>query len=259
MSSPRFLFRIAFLGCAGSLILASGCKTRNFGSQAKSDSETVDPLSTDPCRDTADRKRFRGKLPLALLAGLGKIDGFPANSSALRNKDTPWVDWQFIWGVDGKGTDNKVVEKMAASDNRFLNAISNAAEGAQKIRQQPGLLAALISLQLQRTELLRCNIFDTNGTIDKYNPGNINANTASQWDALQFSNRVDDLPEIAAKKDANGAPLQKDGKLVARDACSGAETKYRTLDGTCNDLKNPLMGAKLTRFGRNVSFDVGKG
>jgi hypothetical protein len=188
---------------------------------------------------------------LALLAGLGKIDGFPANSSALRNKDTPWADWQFIWGVDGKGTGNKVLENMAASENRFLQAISNAAEGTQKFRQQPGLLAALISLQLQRTELLKCNIFDTNGTIDKYNPGNINANTADTWDALQFSTRVADLPEIAAKKDTNGA-------LVAREGCSDVEKKFRTIDGTCNDLKNPLMGAKLTRFGRNVSFDAAR-
>jgi hypothetical protein len=94
-------------------------------------------------------------------------------------------------------------------------------------------------------------MFDTNGAIDDYNPGDINANTASQWASLQFANRVQDLPELTTKKAA-------DGTLVARGPCSGPEEQFRTIDGTCNDLKNPLMGAKLTRFGRNVSFDAAR-
>jgi hypothetical protein len=252
MSPQRGLFRIALFGCAGSLVLASGCKTRNFGSQAKTDeSGMVDPYSTDPCKDTESRKRFRGKLPLFVLRSLGKIEDVQLNSAALRNKETPWVDWQYLWGVDGKKFDDDTFAKLAKSSNPFLEGIANAANTVQGLRQQPGQLAALISLQLQRTELLKCNMFDTNGGIDDYTPGDINANTASQWASLQFANRVQDLPEIATKKDASGA-------LVARGPCSGPEEQFRTLDGTCNDLKNPLMGAKLTRFGRNVSFDAAR-
>lgn len=252
----RMAFRTTQLGCIGLLTLAASCKTRNFGSQAKNDeSGAVDPYSTDPCKDV---KRFRGKLPPALLLALGKKEDAQLNSAARRNAGTPWVDWQFLFGIDGKQIDNKFFETMKESDNPFLNWITETAGGVQKLRQQPGQLAALISLQLQRTELLKCNIFDTNGTIDDYNPGNLNANTVNKWDALQFSTRVDDLPEIAAKRDSNGNILQQDGKPVAREACSDKEKMYRTIDGTCNDPRNPLMGAKLTRFGRNVSFKAAR-
>ncbi|WP_413289204.1 peroxidase family protein [Bdellovibrio sp. HCB337] len=35
--------------------------------------------------------------------------------------------------------------------------------------------------------------------------------------------------------------------------CSKINTNFRSADGTCNDLKNPLVGAANTAFGRNVA------
>lgn len=43
-----------------------------------------------------------------------------------------------------------------------------------------------------------------------------------------------------------------DKRPVFKGVCDKSTYKYRTLDGTCNDLSDPTMGAAWTRFGRNT-------
>ena len=38
--------------------------------------------------------------------------------------------------------------------------------------------------------------------------------------------------------------------------CGGELIRFRNLDGTCNDIRNPRMGATNELFGRNVEFEA---
>ena len=42
---------------------------------------------------------------------------------------------------------------------------------------------------------------------------------------------------------------------TGQQLCRGELIRFRTLDGTCNDLRNPLMGATNRSFARNVQFE----
>ncbi|KAG4075838.1 hypothetical protein HA402_003664 [Bradysia odoriphaga] len=49
------------------------------------------------------------------------------------------------------------------------------------------------------------------------------------------------------------------GLTCAAEPASCAKSRYRTLDGTCNNLRNPLLGAANTRYGRLISPKYGDG
>ena len=46
------------------------------------------------------------------------------------------------------------------------------------------------------------------------------------------------------------------GGAAERQLCKGELIRFRTLNGICNDLTNPLMGSAGTVFGRNVEFET---
>lgn len=199
------------------------CKFRSASDSSGSATNTRAPVASvsNPCPT-----RFQGKLPKALLQSYGK-------EAALRLADTPWVDWQSLSGTDGKSSPNRLLQtfkqRVADYDGLFSGlvkgAASNIAEKDAAVRGEIGMLIALLSLEQQRVDLLKCNMWDTNGAADTYKAGD-SQNRDQKWATLQSAN-------------AN---------------CSGDRKRFRTMEGMCNDLDNPLMGAKGQRFGRNVSF-----
>src|SRR5262249_51839772 len=95
--------------------------------------------------------------------------------------------------------------------------------------------------EYQRIELIRFNLFDNNGTYPQYVRGRDGAAGVSlaTWDEMR-------LP-----------PNHRDYRAVGGDSaqlCSGNLIRFRTLDGDCNDVRNPAMGTPGHPFARNVPF-----
>ena len=206
-----FLFAFGF---------ASGaCKSPN----SNSDLEATQSL--DPCPG-----RFQGKLPPALMGQFGQ-------EHSKRFQTTPWVDWQALAGSNGKKEPSAlmqtVLQRVENYDGLFKNLITGLtgriANGDAAARGELGSLLTLLSLEQQRIDLVRCNLWDTNGTIDTMKV-RTNFNQDQAWPSLQ-----------------------KEGLK-----CEGDAKRFRTYDGTCNDLRNPLMGSVDIRFPRNVSFAATK-
>jgi Animal haem peroxidase len=203
-------------------LLASGCKTATNPSDDSSSSASGTPGQVEnPCPN-----RFLGKLPGPILQSYG-------TPAAKRLAETPWVDWQGLLGSDGTSSPNKLLATLSTRVENYnglfsgmiKNITQRAASADASARAEIGMLIALLSLEQQRVDLLRCNIWDTNGTIDTYKPGDVK-NHDQRWASLQDPS-------------AN---------------CTGDRARFRTMDGKCNSLENPLMGATGQRFGRNVSF-----
>ncbi len=106
-----------------------------------------------------------------------------------------------------------------------------------------GIDGALLDLEYQRMELIKFNLFDNNGTYQEYVQGRdgVPGPALKTWSAMR-------LPKDSPRYDAVGG----DGPQL----CSGELIRFRNLDGTCNDLRNPLMGATGTSFARNVEFEA---
>jgi len=141
---------------------------------------------------------------------------------AVRWRASPWVDWQMY---------------RSAGDRRAKGFVSWLGPFAP---DQRGLRGALLDFEYQRIELLRFNLFDNSGTYEEYfRDGRSNGKLQRQWP--QFRLPADHPSYIQA----GGEGSQK---------CSGELIRFRTLDGICNDLVNPLMGATGQPFARNVEF-----
>jgi hypothetical protein len=204
------------------------CKPRSFNNEAASAQGGKVASVAQLCQG-----RFAGKLPSWLMAKYGAD-----KDAALRLNKTPWSDWAALKGADGADVPSSLMSslKNRAQDydgmfSGLVRGVTNKmAETSGKVNSEIGMLVGLVALEVQRADLLRCNMWDTNGTIDTHpiaaggtpeSPG-----ADQRWASLQS-------PNIK---------------------CEGDNLKFRTLDGVCNDPLNPLMGAKGQRFGRNVSF-----
>lgn len=257
---PQVMWFCAVLACSA-LAGLTACKTRGFQSIKVSGAEggggfARDPMATDPCKDKPGG-RFRGKFKSApyLLGVFGKPDDASrptGPSAAKRNASTPWVDWQFFEGVDGQlrepGSFARWLGSLAADrNNTFIANLAGALQGPgtklrdsqSRVAAEVGILAALLNLEMQRIDLLECSMWDTGGAVDTYNPGKINENRDQTWPAYQFAARSGQYKDEAGND---------------KTSCSDKDRKYRSLDGTCNALDNPTMGAVGQRFPRNVSF-----
>ena len=99
---------------------------------------------------------------------------------------------------------------------------------------------ALLDLEYQRIELLKFNLFDNSGTF---------RNTFEGTQAHGKLQRI--WPQFRLPKNhPSYAKIGGDGA----QKCSGELIRFRTLDGICNDIMNPLMGATGQPFARNVDF-----
>ena len=135
--------------------------------------------------------------------------------------ETPWVDWANYWGAG---------DRSSKAKSLVLNGV--------------GVNGALIDLEYERMELIRFNLFD-NYTWESY----INGYRDTEGAAMKVWSEMR-LPEEHPSYAAVGGGPDKD------QLCTGDLIRYRTTDGICNDMKNPLMGAAGTLFARNSQFET---
>ncbi len=174
-----------------------------------------------PIADERDQ-RFLGKVEEATARCRG-------GDRAVAYRDTPWVDWTNYWAT----ADNN----SKAEGSEALTLI-----GEHLKPNGRGIDGALIDLEYQRIELIKFNLFD-NYTFETYLKGLAGEPGASirQWREMRLPEEHAAYPEVGGS-----GPQVCDGELI----------RYRTLDGICNDVFNPLMGSTGTLFARNVQFEA---
>jgi hypothetical protein len=125
---------------------------------------------------------------------------------AQEGRSLPWVDWSnyFATGDDG-------------STSFFYP------------RNVRGVGGALVDLEYERAELIEFNLFDNSGTFEEYvkgrgtEPGPV----LKTWPQMRLPESDPHFADVGG-----GAPQQ---------LCKGELIRFRTLNGICNDLTNPLM------------------
>ena len=161
---------------------------------------------------------------------LGKVDSDTARcrggDNAVRLRGSPYVDWSNYW---------------AAGDTHSMSPGSDVI-GSHLGRNGRGIDGAVLDLEYQRIELIKFNLFDNDGTYKDYLMGRdgIAGPALKVWDAMR-------LPKEHPSYEAVGGATEQ--------LCRGELIRFRNLDGTCNDLRNPLMGATNQSFARNVPFE----
>ena len=161
---------------------------------------------------------------------LGKVEVDAARcrggDNAVRFRSSPYVDWANYW---------------AAGDVSSMSPGSDVI-GSHLGRDGRGIDGAVLDLEYQRIELIKFNLFDNDGTYKDYTMGRdgIAGSALKVWDAMR-------LPWEHPGYEAVGG--------AGEQLCRGELIRFRNLDGTCNDLRNPLMGATNQSFARNVQFE----
>jgi len=166
---------------------------------------------------SARDQRFEGKVTEATALCRG-------GHQALQFRDTPWVDWSHYWGTGD----------MTSLPSGFINNNWPA---------QRGVVGALVDLEYQRIELLKFNLFDNSGTYQNFVSGRdgVSGSALKTWTEMRLS---------------PGNPHYSDVGGAGQQVCKGDLIRWRTVDGICNDILNPLMGSTGTLFARNVEFEA---
>ena len=163
---------------------------------------------------------------------LGKVSDTTARclggKHAENLREGPWLDWPNYWAA-GDATSLAPAQLLANAKVVGPNA--------------HGINGALYELELQRIELIKFNLFDNNKTYEAYVTGrNGEAGPVlNTWQEMRFPQSHPDF------KAAGGDQTQ---------VCRGELIRFRTLTGTCNDIRNPLMGSTHQLFARNVEFNT---
>jgi hypothetical protein len=162
-------------------------------------------------------QRFEGKVTEATALCRG-------GHQALLFRDTPWVDWSHYWGAGD----------MTSLPSGFIN---------KNLLARGGVAGALLDLEYQRMELLKFNLFDNSGTYQDFVSGRDGVGGAAlkTWPEMRLS---------------PGNPHYNDVGGAERQVCTGDLIRWRTVNGICNDILNPLMGSTGTLFARNVEFEA---
>src|SRR5260370_10551705 len=139
----------------------------------------------------------------------------------------PGADWSNYWATG---------DATSRSDRRDVDI-------PVLDRNQRGIGGALLDLERQRMELIKFNLFD-NKTFEQYLTGKVDGKildgaTLKTWKAMRLT--ADDPAFRSLNADADGA-----------QTCTGELTRFRTLTGICNDVRNPAMGSSGQLFARNV-------
>ena len=191
-----------------------------FVDSTKDCSEMLLQRETQTVAKTREQ-RFSGKVSDTTARCLGG-----KHAESLR--EGPWLDWPNYW---------------AAGDATSL-APAQLLANAKMVGPNPhGINGALYELELQRIELIKFNLFDNNKTYEAYVTGrNGEAGPVlNTWPEMRFPQSHPDF------KAAGGDQTQ---------VCRGELIRFRTLTGTCNDIRNPLMGSTHQLFARNVEFNT---
>ncbi|HXW23432.1 MAG TPA: peroxidase family protein [Xanthobacteraceae bacterium] len=164
--------------------------------------------------------------------------------AAVAQRGTPWVDWQNYWATgDAQSKSHAllslVLSKLSIPDIQGLDLGD---------RNQRGIFGALLDLERQRMELIKFNLFDNSGTFEQYLTGRmadgqtVDGATLKVWKEMRLPADNPAFPQL--KVDADGT-----------QTCTGELTRFRTLTGICNDVRNPAMGSTGQLFARNVEFE----
>lgn len=200
----------------GALLLLAGCTSSR--QELKSCAELVNSGFRPVARERTER--FLGKVQEATAECRG-------GQKAVEFRKTPYVDWANYW---------------ATGDASSM--YPGTTEVGSHLRPNGrGIDGALLDLEYQRMELIKFNLFDNSGTYKEYveGRGGVAGPALKVWDAMR-------LPKDSPNYGAVGG----DGPQV----CKGELIRARTLDGTCNDIKNPLMGSAGQPFARNAQFEA---
>lgn len=193
-------------------------------------------IAGDPSVRSCITMAERGLLPVAEVQSerfLGKVLEDTARcrggDHAAEFRDTPWVDWSNYWAT---GDDS------SRSGNRHpLTFITKHLE-----RNGRGVDGALMDLERQRVELIKFNLFD-NYTYEEYVLGRdgMDGRTIKSWPEMRLPPDHPDFGRVG------GAGVQ---------VCRGEMIRFRNVNGTCNDIRNPAMGSTGMSYPRNVAFEA---
>ncbi|MEP7100278.1 MAG: peroxidase family protein, partial [Burkholderiales bacterium] len=189
--------------------------------QAASDFKECAEMLAGGLRPLADERglRFNGKVG-------DEVARCRGGDKAAEFRKTPFVDWSNYWATGDSAS--------------YLPGTKSI--GGHLGPNGRGIDGALLDLEYQRMELIKFNLFDNNGTYAAFTNGRDGqpGPTLKTWPEMR-------LPKSAPQYAAVGG----DGPQL----CSGELIRFRNLDGSCNDIRNPLMGATGTLFARNVEFE----
>ena len=208
--------REAFYLVLATAILLAGCASSM--QELKGCAEVVNSGFRPIAQDRTER--FLGKVQedTALCRGGDK---------AVEFRYTPYVDWENYWAT---GDGSSMFPGTSTIGGHFFP-------------NGRGIDGALLDLEYQRIELIRFNLFDNSGTYEEYveGSGGVAGPALKVWKEMR-------LPKDNPNYEAVGG----DGPQL----CQGELIRFRALDGTCNDIKNPLMGSTNQPFARNVQFEA---
>jgi len=198
-------------------------------------------VSRGPRDVAADRsERFLGKVREDTARCRG-------GERTVQERSEPWVDWQNYWATGDAGS------KVPGFGALFGDLGGNGR----------GIRGALLDLEFQRMEMIKFNLFDNNGTYEKY--AQVMRDPAGVFHNPWVEMRVSDQ-----KPAGNDMDDQEYARLVARlkkegltthpadgsQQCKGESIRFRDLNGYCNDIVNPLMGSTNQPLARNVQFEA---
>ena len=166
-------------------------------------------------------QRFLGKVPDTTARCLG-------GKHAEKLREGPWLDWPNYWAAG---------DATSLAPARFLANSKVIGPNAR------GINGALYELELQRIELIKFNLFDNNKTYEAYvtGRGGEAGPVLNTWPEMRFPQSHPDFNAVGGDQ---------------TQVCRGELIRFRTLTGTCNDIRNPLMGSTQQLFARNVEFDT---
>ena len=171
---------------------------------------------------------------------LGKVEDDTAKCRggdrgiSYKQMNTPWVDWTGYWATRDANSRN-----INYDDTNWIGALFDKGHISPNMR---GIDGALIDLEYERVELIKFNLFD-NVTYPTYVMGDGKApsgSTVTVWPEMKLPREHPDYTQVGG---------------AASQLCTGDLIRKRTLDGTCNDITNPLMGSSKMPFARNVQFE----
>ncbi len=164
---------------------------------------------------------------------MGKVEGNTARcrggEEAVKYRQRPWVDWQNYYATGDASTRHEGREAVTRlGEHLYPNG--------------RGVDGALLDLEYQRIELIKFNLFDQN-TFKDYVTGDAGGPgvTLTVWEAMRLPPDHPDYQAVGGDR---------------RQLCKGELITHRTLDGICNDLRNPLMGSSGMPFARNAQFEA---